>query len=125
MLIKESNKEKINAMIKAAEGKATERTISYNDIVSAVERIESYLRIPKNAMVGIVADVDVNAQKFPGNYIWTAKSTHFRMERKKSYWNLYRVERDNCLCESKAIQLTLTETAKEKIMENNTVFKMW
>lgn len=121
MLVKDSNKDKINEMIKKAEGRATERTITFDNIVSMIEKIESRLGISKTAMEGIVAYVDYNSQNFPNSYRWTANSTHFRIIRKKSGWDVTDIWRGTCRG-LKRIRLDLTETAKAAIIEANEAF---
>lgn len=117
MLIKESNRAKIEAMIKAAEGRATMRTITFENIVDAIARIEKKLDIPKTKMTGIRADVDVNAQNFPNAYQYRAESTQFYMIRKASGWDLTEVTRYYTRRAGHQIQLVLTDEAKEAILE--------
>lgn len=62
MLIKESNKERINQFIAESEGRARERKITYRDLEEAVKTVERKLNIPKKYMEGIEVDVDINAQ---------------------------------------------------------------
>ena len=122
MLIKEANRDSINEMIKKAEGRAKERTITYYTILEAIRQIEARLNISKTAMEGITADIDWHAQNFPRAYKWTANSTQVFLKRKKSGWDLVSVERDRTRRASQTIRLNLTETAREAILEANTIF---
>lgn len=122
MLIKDSNKIKIEKMIKEAEGKARERTIGFYDIFWAINMIESNLGIPKKYMEGIEADVDINAQNFPSAYKYTPKSTQFVMVKKKSGWDLRLVLRHTTRRENHRFQLKLTDMAKEALIKRHSEF---
>ena len=122
MLIKYTNSEKIEKIIKEAEGRATARTIDYGSMSMAIDRLEESLGIPKKHMIGIVADIDVNAQDFPRAYKYTPESTHFRVIRKQSGWDLERVYRDRTRRYNHEFHVTLTEQAKEAIIESKSSF---
>jgi len=122
MLIKDANKSRIEEMIKAAEGKATARTITYKDIVDSIEILEEKLNIPKKHMEGISASIDYNAQTFPRAYKYTPSSTCFEVVRKKSGWDLMYVERSRCRNEEQAFDVVLTEKAKEEILKKHMHF---
>lgn len=117
MIVKESNKNKIEKMIKEAEGRATTRTITYNNIVIALKCIENKLNIYKKDMVGIIASVDLNAQNFPNAYKYTPKSTHFNVIRKANGWDLRWIERDITRREGHTYELELPEHSKVAIIE--------
>ena len=117
MIIKESNKAKIDEMIKKAEGRATMRTITYKDIVDAIAKIEKKLDIPKCKMVGIRASVDIHAQNYPRAYKYTAESTHFAMVRKSSGWDFLGADRCDNRREGHQFLLKLTDEAKQAILD--------
>lgn len=117
MLIKESNKEKIEKMITEAEGRARERKITYADMVHGIKKIEGWLGIPKAHMEGIVVYVDHNAQNFPNAYKYTPYSTQYMMVRKRSGWDLRQVYRDITRRDNHTYELELTDKAKESIIE--------
>ena len=71
----ENNKKKINEMIKTAEGRATARTIRYQDNGGAIDALEEFLEIPKLLMVGVTADIDVNAKDLHSAYKYRPVST--------------------------------------------------
>ena len=123
MLIKESNRGKIEKMIKEAEGRSRERTINFDDILWAINKIECKLDIPKTHMEGIAADVDVNAQNFPKAYKYTPKSTQFYMVKKKSGWDLVNVVRDITNGENRGFHLKLTDKAKEVLISRHSMFQ--
>ena len=122
MLIKESNRNKIENMIVEAEGKAVTRKITYDNIAIAVERIEKELNVYKKDMIGVKASVDLNAQNFPKAYKYTPKSTHFEAIRKASGWDLKSVERNITRREGHAYELDLPEHTKLAIIKKMSNF---
>ena len=122
MLIKEANREKIEAIIKAAEGRATARTISFWGMIGFLEILEESLGICKKDMVGITADIDINAQDFPNAYKYTPTSTHFTVVRKASGWDLVSVSRDTTRRRGHRFHVTLTDEAKEAIIKTKMAF---
>ena len=117
-----ANAEKLNAAIIAAEGRATARTISAEDIFDALEAIEDKLDIPKAHMVGIIAKVDVNAQTFPNAYRYRPESTHFEAIRTAKTWKITDIWRDTTHGPSTRYVLTLTDKAKGSIIDSRMHF---
>ena len=109
-------------MIKKAEGRATARTICFNDIINDIKTIEDKLNIKKKDMIGIKAYVDSNAQNFPNAYKYRPESTHYTMTRKKSGWDLECVLRDYTRNEKHTYNIILTEEAKKAILESMSDF---
>lgn len=123
--IKESNRERIDNMFNAVQGKCSVRLADYDDIEHAIWKIERRLDIPKSAMVGIVAHVDPNAQHFSNSYrskCFNPQSTRFTIERTSVGWTLTEVDRGLCLCESAGYHLKLTDKAREYILKTREVF---
>ena len=117
VIVKDSNREKIAAWIDHAEGRATARTITYDTIIHAVEKIENDLGIPKAHMIGIKANCDMNAQSFPSAYKYTPESTQFGLEYTSSGWKVTWIRRDVCWnVSSKHIKLSLTDDAKAALI---------
>lgn len=123
MIVKESNKDKINAMIKEVEGRSTARTIDYRDIVFNIATIERTLGIPKKYMVGIEVNVDKHAQDFPNAYKYTPYSTQYTIKRKASGWDLISVKRNRTRRLKQEYLLQLTDTAKEAIIKTKECFR--
>jgi hypothetical protein len=121
IIIKEANQEKINAAIREAEGRATARTITAQDIISAAEKVTKHLGIPMKAMIDVVAHVDINAQDFPRAYKYVPESTQFRMIRTASGWALTDIYRDRTHRSGHAAEIRLTETAKEAVLASASV----
>ena len=122
MLVKEANKEKIEDIIRTAEGRATARTISYERIVVAIAELEKTLGIAKKNMTGITADIDYNAQDFPRAYKYTPESTHILVTRKTSGWDLTNVFRDTTRRWNHRFHVTLTDDAKAAIIASKEKF---
>lgn len=123
MLVKESNREKIEEMIKKAEGRARARTINYNDMTTALKKIEDRLRIKKKDMIGIRARVDIHAQNFPQAYrYYRPESTHFFVTKKSSGWDLTDVDRDWTRREGHGVVLYLPDETCKAIIQSNSEF---
>lgn len=100
--------------IKEAEGRATARRISINDIFAHCKAVEEKLNISKKAMNGVKIHCDPNAQEFPKAYKYTPESTHFTAEYKNGTWRVTDVFRDVCGKHDTAIELT--EEAEKAIL---------
>lgn len=102
--------------IKEAEGRASARTITAEEILSTLIRIEDDLHISKKAMNGINVTVDINSQSFPKAYKYTPESTHFSAEYKNGSWRLTDIYRAECKS-SFHIHIEHTEESKKAIIE--------
>ena len=116
--ITENNREKIEAVIKEAEGKTRVRTISVDDIIGALQRVAFALEIPKSHMKGIKVVVDPNAQNFPNAYRYTPESTQFSAEYNGKEWVLTGIWRGACRGCTQEFSITLTDEAKEAIIKS-------
>lgn len=118
IIINETNKAKIETIIQEVEGKASMRTITYNDIIKATQHIEKKLGIPKKYMEGVRYDVDLHAQNFPKAYKYRAESTQFTVEFSKGKWRLVSIGR--CYTRTAGHDykcLTMPEETKKAIIE--------
>ena len=116
MKININNKEKIEAALNEVQSRAKARTISYEDILEAIDTIEEKLNISKKAMVGVIARVSLHCQHFPANYNGQPMGTEFTIQRFSS-WFLTGVSREN-IEHVRKYRLTLSESAKAAILEN-------
>ena len=114
--INAKNLDRIREMIKKAEGRATARTISAEDIVRFANGYTKTLGISKKALAGTVVVADLNAQHFPNAYKYTPESTQFGLKATSSGWSLMWVERKVCKAPTLAYVATFTEAAKEAIL---------
>lgn len=125
IIVKESNIGKLNDAIKTAEGRAKARTITAEDIIKTADKITrnftEFYGVPKKAILGVIADVDYNAQDFPNAYRYTPESTQFRMEYTPSGWAILSIERWETRRAKCAVKLELTEDAKEAITRRASV----
>lgn len=117
MKININNKEKIEAALNEVQNRAKARTISYEDILEAIENIEKKLNISKKAMIGIRARVSLHCERFSGLYKGIPMGTEFTIQRFPSGWFLVGVSRDN-VDHSRTYCLVLSESAKEAILNN-------
>lgn len=111
----------VNAAIQEAEGKATARTITAEDIARTLIRIEDSLNISKKAMDGIKVTADINSQKFPKAYKYTPESTHFKAEYKNGSWRLTDIYRAECKL-SFHIHIEHTDGSKKALIDKLTDF---
>lgn len=86
--------EKLDAAIKAAEGRATARTITGRGIIDALQTVTDKLDITKKALNGVSVSVDIHAQKFPSAYRYTPESTFFDAVFKSGSWRVTRIYRE-------------------------------
>ena len=121
--IKITNVEKITEAIKAAEGRATVRTITHAEMIDAISTVERKLSIPKKYLDGISITVDYNAQSFPNAYKYLPESTHFDAINKKGIWYITAVYRAGTRGRSNAIAITrLPDVVKAEIIKSHTSF---
>jgi hypothetical protein len=103
-------REKIEVLIKEAEGKAAARTVSPETFFKAIDEIEDYANMlgTKKDLVGTVVYVDWNAQSFPRAYKYIPVSTHFTLEKVSSGWNIVSISRDRCRTNKYALKWSET-----------------
>ncbi len=122
MIINEKNRERVENLIREAEGRATTRTISFEDILNDIKVIERTLGITKKRMTGIRVEVDHHAQNFPRAYKYRAESTQYVICRKANGWDLVSAERLYTHREGHAYKVELTDDAKQAIIERMSDF---
>lgn len=117
IIIDQAHADKITEAIKAAEGRATARTITADDIINECDRqlVRLYgLGASLDELDGTEIHVDVNAQDFPNAYKYTPVSTHFRATYSGKKWRLTDVFRDTCRKNRGSVKVP--EAAKKSIM---------
>lgn len=119
--------EKVNsraaAMLAPVQSRATARTITPADMVHALETVEKRLNIPKKALEGCRAYIDVNAQSFPRAYKYSADSTQFAAVYMRGGWRVTSVSREKCNSPSRRYEVRLTDAAKAAIIDRCTMFE--
>lgn len=103
--------------IREAEGRATARTLSPDDIINALERAEKRFGVPKKALDGTIVSIDVHAQSFPVAYTGVPMSTIFRAENRRGVWYLVNVSRAQTRAPSRALLATLSDAAMAAILD--------
>ena len=96
--IKITNAAQLAGMIEAAEGRATARTITPEDIAEALEQITKRVLLlsTRKDATGTTIEADPNAQQFPNAYKYTPQSTHFTAELKAAGWKITGIFRSRC-----------------------------
>lgn len=97
------------------------RTITSKQILDYCNNIldEIYLsKCTKKALTGSIAIVDINAQGFPKSYKHAAYSTIFVVRYQKNHWSLIDLKRDYCRPTTNEIEVKLTDSAKESIIQH-------
>ena len=122
IIIKNSNREKIEKELALAQERCTTRNIYFTDLPIIIETIEKNLGIPKSKMLGVSADVDYCAQDFPRAYKYTPESTHIRIEKVASGWALTSIWRGRCRPSTQTYILDLPDDAIMAIVDSKRVF---
>lgn len=118
--INEKNITAIEEAIKEAQGKATERTITAQNIIEYAEkiRIDAQTYSSKKATVGMTAVIDKHAQRFARAYKYAPQSTQFQILCKATGWYLVDVYRATCHGSSSGeCDIVLTEAQKADLLE--------
>ena len=111
---------KLKAELDRVQKRARVRTIKVRDVLYSLARMEKGLDVPKRCLEGLKVRIDCNAQDYANAYNGTPFSTQFEAEYKNG-WKITAIER----CEAKRNGrkhkydiLTISDEAKEKIIEN-------
>lgn len=127
IIVKESNTEKIDAIINEAEGKATSRRISSASVFNIVEELNKRLLalVCKKNLKGTKACVDYHAQDFAKAYRakGTPRSTWVELEYNGKEWVLTDVKRDSTASSASAFRIEYTEKAKQDIVAHMEKFE--
>lgn len=127
VIVKENNKEKIDAIINEVEGKATSRRISSASVFDIVEELNKRLLplVCKKNLKGTKACVDYHAQDFAKAYRakGTPRSTWVELEYNGKEWVLTDVKRDSTASSASAFRITYTDKAKQDIVAHMEKFE--
>ena len=120
IIINEHNKDKIEKALDEVQGRCKARLIDYNDILAELSAVDKQFSTvcTKKAFEGTTVLIDVNGQVFPGSYKFSAYSTQFRAVYLKSKWRLMYIGRDFCKTYNQRWHITLSENAKDCILES-------
>lgn len=109
--------------IRVAEGRASARCVTAEDVVDAVRRLDEKICIAKTKLDGVTADIDINAQNFPNAYRYTPESTHVTVENRRGHWYVTDIRRAPCKRESRVYEVTHTDASREAIIDRLTTFR--
>ena len=125
IVIKDSNKDRIEQAIKQAQVKARTRTITLNDVFFAVLDIEKKLQdVPKVAWEGVRVVVDVHGgERYPSAYRGAPESTQFKITYTSGTWKLTDVYRmDVVQTKGGYMTIYLPDELQKAIVES---FRKW
>ena len=125
IVIKDSNKDRIEQAIEQAQVNARVRTITLNDVLRAVADIEKKLQdVPKVAWEGVRVVVDVHGgERYPNAYRGTPESTQFEVAYTSGTWKLTDVYRmDVVKTKGGYMTIYLPDALQKAIIES---FKKW
>ncbi len=127
VIISEKNKEKIENMVAAEQVRCRERCLTYQGIVTAIEKIEKHfcgdLGVCKKDLEGLTVSVDLWAQNFPNCYRGRPESTQFDLLRQGGKWRLIKVIRYHTRTAGNDFRCSMPETLKTAILLNAGVFE--
>lgn len=120
IIINETNRAKIEKALDEVQKRCTARTIDYNGILSEIKAVnEQFSTVcTKKAFENTSVLIDINGQNFPNAYKFSAYSTQFRAAYLKGKWRLMYIGRDFCRSYAQRWNITLSETAKQCILES-------
>lgn len=121
--IEEKNRDKINAAIKEAEGKARERLVDYDMLIASIKCFERHYEMTtKKHWEDMRVVLNPHAENFPNAYKYTPYGTVCTICRSKGKWILSNVRRDYVNNEKRFVVRNLSEETKKEIIESMTRF---
>ena len=119
----------INSALREVQKGCRARIMTYNQILSSLERIEiAFHDVPKSAMIGMQISVDYWAEDFPNAYTRKGRpeSTMVLIERKSAGWYLMKASRTYTRPASRAIVVeNMPEAVKTAIIDMHTHFRTY
>ena len=117
------NESLLEDALERVQARSRVRTIRVSDFFEAARRVESKLGIPKSALEGVCAHVDVFAQSFPSAYRGIPESTQFDMVFSKRFWRVTRVSREQVSGDGHDYCVTFTDGARKALVERFEAFR--
>ena len=121
IVIKQENAERINQAIKEVEGKAKTRCCTYIDLITAIEEIQSTLKISKAALNGTIVTINPHAAIFAKAYNGVPMATGFKVIFTGGTWKISAIYRDYANAAYR-YHLNLSDTAKQAIINRHQCF---
>lgn len=124
IIIKESNRERINNLISDAEKRSYVRKISYDTLVDSIIPTlnNKFKGIPKKYLKGIEVRVDYHAETFSGRYKGIPESTHCWLSHNGSNWLFVKAERRPTEPKTHRFSIHLPVNLYNKILESYKIF---
>lgn len=119
--IRLTNTTALTATLESVQKRCTARTLSVTDIIGICESVENHIGISKKALQGVHFTF-TGAEHFPNAYKYRPESTHFEAEYRSGNWTITAIGRYTCPNERKQVRITLTETAKEAVIDRMSAF---
>lgn len=113
----EAGRQAIESKLEEVQKRTKSRNISVKTIESVLARVERNLDIPKCKLDGVKVHY-TGAEHFPGAYKGIPESTHFYAIHNGKRWEVTAIERSICPNNKKSIVITLTDQAKEAVLES-------
>lgn len=120
IVLKNSNKERIETELNSVQRRCTVRLISFDNIMKMSKEIKKYYSLSNKELNGCKFVIDLHAQTFPSAYKYAPESTKCILEFKDPYWKLLDIYRAETNKEGGVVEAQLTETAKQAIIEHFT-----
>ena len=117
MKINIENRDKLEVALKEVQGRATARTIDVDRILGVLKYVEKRLGIGKAALKGTKVHF-TGAEEFAKAYRFTPESTHFEAEHNGKTWFVTSIVRDTCPQRQDAIDVALSDTAKDAVLKS-------
>lgn len=111
-------RERIQMKLDEVQKGCSARTITFDDIVTALYRVTVKLDIHKKDIDGTTVTIDVYADDFPRAYKYIPYSTIFDAEYRNGHWYVTNIYRGKTHAKGRAVYMILSESAKTAVLDN-------
>jgi predicted RNA-binding Zn ribbon-like protein len=120
LYVSEENAELVRSAIETAEGKASARTLTVDDLASKLAEAEKMLMSPsKRALAGTRVRIHSSTEKLPSAYRYRADSTQAVCEHDGKGWVLVEVVRDRLrqsAAYKRGLEIEPSDSARDHIL---------
>lgn len=113
---------KIEKALEEVQGRCSVRTISFQDMIDALDKVEAQIGIPKCRLDGTKVSIDIHGDKFPSAYKYTPESTCFSARNDKGRWYITKISRERCATYNTRVVCRLSDGAKAAVLERVSAF---
>lgn len=118
IIIKESNKARIEKYLSEKQGKATVRLVDYEKLVEIVKHLDEKLSfLTKKSREGLVADVEPFAHVFPASYKYRPEGSGVLLIYERGLWRLNNVYRCGCDHGGSQYKLFMPDHVRRAVLE--------